>query len=153
METDGNLDPVREQLHEIERGEVVSWVVYPPTPVWWPVGFGLWGAVFALAVGLLDGAALALTQLGLVLVLFLALAWDRRRRGTYPSGAPPREFNWAILRMVLGAVAVAGAAWLAGEQVSVWLGAVIAGVGTGIVVAWYEHEYARIAARIRERVK
>lgn len=153
MESDAHRDSVQQQLHEIERGEAASWVVYPPTPIWWAVGYGLWAAAFALVVGLLDGTAQALTQLGLVLTIALMVAWDRRRRGTYPSGRPPHEFNWAILRMMLGAAAVAGLAWLAGEQLSVWLAAAVAGVGSFAVVARYEHEYAAIAARIRERLK
>ncbi len=152
MESNGHRDSVREQLHEIERGELLSWVAYPPTPVWWAVGFGLWAAALALAIGLLDGAVQALAQLGMILTLFLMVAWDRRRRGTYPSGPPPRDFIWAILRMALGAAAVAGVAWAVGEQVSVWVAAAIAGVGSWAVVAWYEHDYAAIAARIRERL-
>ena len=72
-----------------------------------------------LVLGSLDGAVRAVTQLALVLAIGLMMAWDRRRRGTYPSGRPPRDFNRAIFRTVLGAVAVAGLAWLAGEQVNV----------------------------------
>ncbi|QNN51595.1 hypothetical protein [Nocardioides mesophilus] len=152
MESNGDRDSLREQLREIERGELVSWVVYPPTPVWWTVGFGLWAAAFALVVGLLDGFVQSLAQLGLILAMFAAIAWDRRRRGTYPSGLPPRDFRRAILTMALGAAAVAGAAWLIGEQVGTWWAAATAGVGAGVVVAWYEHEYAAIAARLRERL-
>jgi hypothetical protein len=153
METDGGREFARQQQHEIERGEMASWVIYPPTPLWWAVGFGLWAAVLALVIGLLDGAVLALTQLGLILTMFLAIAWDRRRRGTYPSGPPPRDFSWAISCMVLGALAVAGGAWLVGELVNVWVAAALAGVGSWAVVARYEHEYAVIAARIRERLR
>ena len=153
MESNGRRDSVQEQLHEIERGELVSWVVCPPTPVWWAVSFGVWSAALALVIGLLEGALQSLALLGLVLTLFLMIAWDRRRRGTYPSGPPPRDFLWAILRMVLGAIAVAGVAWLVGEQVNVWVAAAIAGIGSWAVVAWYEHEYAAIAARLRERLQ
>lgn len=152
MESNRHHDSVREQLHEIERGELVSWVIYPPTPFWWALGFGLWAAALARVIGQLDGAVHSLALLGLILTLFLMIAWDRRRRGTYPSGPPPRDFIWAILRMVLGAAAVAGVAWVVGEQVSVWGAAATAGVGSWAVVAWYEHEYAAIAARIRERL-
>lgn len=153
MDTNGHRDSVQDQLREMERGETASWVVYTATPVWWAVGYGLWGAAFVLVIGWLDGAAQALAQVGLVLVIGLMMAWDRRRRGTYPSGRPPREFNWAILRMLCGAAAVAGLSWLAGEQVGVWLAAVFAGVGSFAVVSRYEDEYAAIAARIRERLK
>ena len=152
MESNRNHDPLHDQLHEIERGESAAWVVYPPTPVWWALGFGLWAGGLALVIGFLDGAVQALTQLGSVLVIFLAIAWDRRRRGTYPSGRPPRELNPAIARMIVGAVVVGGLAWLTGELVSVWLAAAIAAVGAWAVVAWYEHEYAAIAAQVRERL-
>ncbi|MFL6134683.1 MAG: hypothetical protein ACJ72A_17895 [Nocardioidaceae bacterium] len=150
METDGHGDSLREQLHEIKRGEAASWVVYPPTPLWWPVTFGLWAATLTLVVGLLDGAVQSITQLVLILAISLMMAWDRRRRGTYPSGRPPRDFHRAILLMVFGAAAVAGVAWVAAELLSVWAAAAVAGVGACAVVSWYEHEYAAIAARIRD---
>ena len=151
METDGQSDWVQEQLHAIERGEPASWVVCPPTPWWWAVGFGCWSAALALVIGVLDGAAQAFTQLGLIVILGLMTVWDRRRRGTCPRGRPPREFNRAILRLVLEATVVGGLAWLAGEQVGVWPAAAVAGVGSWAVVSRYEHAYAAIAARLRER--
>jgi len=55
--------------------------------------------------------------------------------------------------MFLGAAAVASAAWLVGEHVSVWVAAAIAGVGAWAVVARYEREYAAIAARIRGQLR
>lgn len=151
MATTGDRDSAREQLRELERGETASWVVYPPTPVWWPASFGVWAATFAVAVGLLDGVPRSLAQLALVLLLLPALAWDRRRRGTYPSGRPPRELHAPILRMVVGAVAVAGLAWLTGVQVARWPAAAVAGIGAFVVIRLYEREYAAVAARIRER--
>ena len=154
MESDGgSRDSVHEQLREMERGETASWVVYPPTPVWWAVAYGLWAAAFAVVVGLLEGPAPPLSQLGLTLMVGVTAVWDRRRRGTYPVGRPPREFNGAIVRMLIGVAAVGALAWLAGEQVSVWLAAAIAGVGTFAVVSRYEQEYAAIAARMRERLR
>ena len=116
------------------------------------IGFGLWAGVFALVVGLLDGVVESLALLGLVGVMFLAMAWDRRRRGTYPSGKPPRELWPAIARLTVGAVVVGGAAWLVGVQVGLGWAVAIAAVGAWAVVAWYEHEYAAIAARVRERL-
>lgn len=151
METNRDRTPLQEQLHEIERGESASWVVYPPTPFWWAPAFGLWSAALALVVGLLDGIVESLALLGLVAVMFLAMAWDRRRRGTYPSGRPPRELRPAIARLVLGAVVVGGAAWIVGVQVGLGWAVAIAAIGAWAVVAWYEHEYAAIAARVRER--
>ena len=153
MESHRDRDALQEQLHEIERGESASWVVYPPTPFWWALGFGLWAGGLALVIGLMDGLPQALTQLGLVLLMLLSMALDRRRRGTYPTGSPPRELNPAIARMAAGAAVVGGVSWFAGEQLGVWPAVAFAAVGAWAVVAWYEHEYAVIAARVRERVR
>lgn len=153
MESDGaGAESVREQFRELQRGEAASWVFYPPTPVWWPLGYGIWAAVFALVVGLLDGTGQAVAQLVLTLMIGVTVAWDRRRRGAFPSGRPPREFRGAILRMLLGAAVVGGLAWLAGERASVWIAAAVAGVGSFAVVSRYEREYAGIATRLRERL-
>ncbi len=151
MESDSRSEALRTQLHEIERGERASWVVYPPTPAWWPVGFGLWAATLALVIGLLDGALQALAEGALIAVMGLAMGWDRRRRGTYPSGRPPRELYRPILTLVLGAAAVASLAWLVGARLDVWVAAVVAGVGCWGLVAWYEREYAAVAALLRQR--
>jgi len=151
MENDRAGQSLQQQLHEIERGESASWIVYPPTPWWWPVSFGLWAAVFTLVVSQLDGFVESISLLGLVALMGLAMVWDRRRRGTYPSGSPPRELWPAIAGLTVGAAVVAGLAWLAGEQLSVWLAVAVAAVGAWAVVAWYEHTYAGIAARLRER--
>lgn len=150
MESNAHRESVHAQLDEIQRGELAPWVTVPPTPAWWAIAFGAWTAGFVLVVGLLDGAVQSFAQLGLVLVLFVMIAWDRRRRGTYPTGRPPQAFTSAVVRMLLGAAAVAGVAWLVGELVSVWAAVAIAGVGSWAVVARYEHEYAAIAARLRE---
>ena len=152
MESNGRSESLRDQLEAIERGEVSSWVVCPPTPVWWAPGFGLWAAALTLAIGLLDGPAQSVVELGLVVVMLLLVGWDRRRRGTYPQGLPPRELRGAVVRMILGAAVVAIGAWLLGLLVGVWAAAVVAGLGTWAVVAWYEREYSVIAERIRERL-
>jgi hypothetical protein len=152
MENDRVRDPLHEQLHEIERGESASWVVYPPTPLWWAPGFGLWAATLTFVIGRLDGIVQGLAQLCLIAVMGLAIVWDRRRRGTYPSGRAPRELRPAIRRLVLGAVAVGGVAWFIGAQVSLGLAAAVAALGSWAVVAWYEHQYAAVAARVRERL-
>jgi hypothetical protein len=153
METNGGHDSTRQQLDAVTRGEAAAWIDYPPTPVWWAVGFGAWAAAFALVVGLLDGRTQSLAMLALVLVLAVPVTWDRRRRGTYPTGRPPRELNGPILRMVLSVSVIGGLAWLAGEQVSVWLAAATAGGGAFAVVLRFEHEYAAAAGRLRERLK
>ncbi len=99
------------------------------------------------------GVVQALIELGLIAVMGGAMAWDRRRRGTYPTGRPPRELRPAIGILVLGAIVVGGVAWFVGAQLSVGLAAIVAAVGAWAVVSWYEHSYAAIAARVRERLK
>jgi hypothetical protein len=106
METNRPRNELQEQLHEIERGENASWVVYPRTPAWWAIGFGLWAAALTLTIGRLEGVVQALIELGLIAVMGGAMAWDRRRRGTYPTGRPPRELRPAIGILVLGAIVV-----------------------------------------------
>lgn len=153
MEINRPRKELQEQLHEIERGETASWVIYPRTPPWWAVGFGLWAAALTLTIGRLEGMIQALVELGLIAVMGGTMAWDRRRRGSYPTGRPPRELRPAIGRLVLGAIVVTGVAWLLAAQFSVGLASVSAAVGAWAVVSWYEHSYAAIAARVRERMK
>jgi hypothetical protein len=153
MESFDGRDDVREQLREAERGEMASWVVYPPTPAWWAPFFGGWAAVLTLVIGLVDGVVLALAQLALVLVMFVVIAWDRRRRGTYPSGRPPRELTAALIGLLIGAVVVAGLGLVVTEYGSVWVAAALVAVGSWAVVAWYERAYAAVASRLRERVR
>ena len=62
MESNRGRDDLQQQLREIERGESASWVVYPPTPVWWPLGFGVWAGVFALVIALPAGLAIGHTR-------------------------------------------------------------------------------------------
>lgn len=152
MESSNGSNPLQEQLQEIERGESAAWVVYPPTPAWWAVGFGLWAATLTVVIGLLDGIAGSLALLGLVAVMFGVMAWDRRRRGTYPNRRPPRELRPAIARLVIGATVVGVVAWVAGAQGSIASATAIAAIGAWAVVVWYERQYALIAARIRERL-
>lgn len=149
---ESNREDIQEQLHQIERGETASWVVYPPTPLWWALLFGVWAGVFALTLGFLDDLTQSLVLLALVLVLFVVMAWDRRRRGTYPSGCPPRELHPAIGLLVAGAIIIGVACWLVGTLLDVWLATGLAVVLSTALIAWYERRYAVIAARVRERL-
>lgn len=150
METNDPHHGVPQQLQVIQRGENAPWFVYPATPPWWALCFALWAAVLVVTIGYLDGTDQALGQLGLIAVMGGAAVWDRRRRGTYPTGRPPRELRPAIARLALGAVVVAGLTWLTGEQLSVVVAAIVAAAGAWTVVSWYERSYATIAARVRE---
>ncbi len=152
METNRTRDELLRQMHEVERGESAAWVDCPPAPAWWSVGFGVWAAALTLTVGLLGGVVEALVELCLIALMGGAMVWDRRRRGTYPTGRPPREFRSAMVILVSGAVGVGCIAWLVGAQLSVGWAAAVAAVGAWAVVSWYEHSYAAIAARARDRL-
>ncbi len=114
--------------------------------------FGVWAFAVALNFGYLDGLASALVSLVAVGCMLGLIAWQRRVRGTYPSGRAPREFRTSFIVLFGGALVVSLAAWLVGTAVAPWVGAVVAGLGAGALVAWYERSYARAAARVRARL-
>ncbi len=152
MANDSNTDPLAEQLKAIERGEVAAWVEYPPTSVTWPIAYGVWVAALVAAIGYLGGFVQAGAELVLLLLMGAALGWDRRRRGTYPSGKPPRDLLPAMYKMVAGALVVTAVSYVIGVQVGVWPAAVFAGISAWTVVYFYEREYAAVAARVRARL-
>jgi hypothetical protein len=144
---------LRESLREAERGEASTWIDYPPTPRWWAPMFGAWSAVLAANIGYVGGPVGALVSLALAAFMGGVIAWQRRVRGTFPTGRPPRELNRSLLLLAGGAAAIGMAAWLIGATVAVWLAVVLAGVGSWALVAWYERAYARDAERVRRRLR
>lgn len=138
------------QLRESERGEAASWVTYPPSPWWWPLGFGAWTFLYTLAIGLLDGLAQAGASLALAVVMLGVITWERRRRGSWPTGRPPAELKRPMTVLFAGALAIAGLAWLVGETVGTWPAAALAAVGVSALVWWYGAAYDRVAAELRE---
>src|SRR4051794_40929483 len=117
---------LRQSLREAERGEAATWIDYPPTPRWWSPMFGLWSAVFALNVGYVDGWVGGVVNLVLAALMGGVIVWQRRRRGTFPTGRPPRELRAAFVGLFVGAAAIALVSWLVGELVAVWTAAVVA---------------------------
>ncbi len=149
---DDPRDDARQQLREIDRAQVATWLNYPPTPWWWAPFFALWSAALVLSVGYLPGWGSALGNLALVAASALLIAYDRRRRGTWPTGDVPPELHRPLWALLGGAVVIAGVATALGFLVSVWSSAVVTGVLVGILIWWYEREYARAAVRARRRL-
>lgn len=144
---------LRQSLLDAERGEAAAWIDYPPTPRWWSPMFGVWAAVFAVGVGLLHGVLGALVNLLLAAFMGGVIGWQRRVRGTFPTGRPPRELNASFVGLFGGAAVVALVSWLVGVQVAVWAAAVVAGLGSWALVEWYERAYARVCDRVRDRLR
>lgn len=144
---------LRQSLLDAERGEAAAWIDYPPTPRWWSPMFGVWAAVFAASTGYVRGLPGALVTLVLAAFMGGVIGWQRRVRGTFPTGRPPRELTASFLGLFAGAAVIALLAWLVGVQVAVWAAAVVAGLGSWALVAWYERTYARVSDRVRDRLR
>lgn len=145
-------DQLAAQLRESERGEAASWVVYPPSPRWWPFLFGVWTFAYALALGLLEGLTQAAATFALVGVVIAVIAWERRRRGSWPTGRAPAPIKRLMTVLFVAALAIAGLAWLVGETVGVLPAAALAGVAVTALVWWYGEAYDRVAADLRRRL-
>lgn len=139
------------QLRETERGEAASWVTYPPSPWWWPLAFGAWTFLYVLALGLLDGVAQAGATFPLALVMVGVIAWERRRRGSWPTGRPPQQLRRPMTVLFAGLLGIAGVAWLVGKTVGTWPAAALAGVAVAGLVWWYGAAYDRVATQLRGR--
>jgi hypothetical protein len=146
-------ESARELLREADRAEAAPWVDFPPTPGWYPVSVGVWGAALCLALGLMSSSLWRmLVVFGLVGLEGAFFAWYRRYRGTWPTGPMPRELRPAayafvagVLALVIGAGALLllGFAWVAAGAVLV--------LGTAHFW-WYERAYAAAMAATRARL-
>lgn len=84
-------DEVRAQLRAAERAEAAPYVDYPQDPRWTAPAFGVLASLLVLTANLHNNPALSSTLSMLVMLCVLGYAlWQRRRRGTQPSGKPPR---------------------------------------------------------------
>lgn len=140
------------QLRETERGEAASWVVYQQSPPWWALMFGGWTVLYVLAIGLLAGLPQAGASFALAFFMIGVISWERRRRGTWPTGRAPQEIKRLMTRLFAGAAAVALATWLTGETIGVVAAALGAGVAVTALVHWYASAYDRAAAAVRDRL-
>jgi hypothetical protein len=146
------------QLRELERATALPYLIYPHTPWWYFPGMGLGMAAFAWGEFAFwtDGrnpSGLVLVLAG-VIVMSVVIGAVRSRYGAFPRlrrTAPP-EIRGAWARFVVTSVigcavlVVVGARW----------GAMAVTVATFVLVTggllWYEHAYARQAAKARRRL-
>src|SRR6478609_11986411 len=107
---------IRDALREADAAEAAPWTEYPPTPWWYVSVASLWAGSMVLALAL-DTRTLFLL---LVAAELLFLAWYRRRRGLWPTGAAPREFRRPIWFLVAALAAVIGVALVVHELAGPW---------------------------------
>jgi hypothetical protein len=152
LSTMESQENARELLREADRAEAAPWIDYPPTPAWYPVSVGLWGAAMVLALGALPPVWGAVVAVLLVGVEGAFLGWYRRYRGTMPAGPLPTELRPAVVRLVVGLLLLvvgAGALVLAGQP---WVAAAAVLVLGTALVWWYERAYAEAAVATRARL-
>lgn len=143
-----------EVLRATDRAAAAPWTDYPPTPLWYPPITGVWAGLLVVVIGQRDThpAITLFGLLGLIAAEYAFVLWYRRYRGTMPASAPPAEFRPAIARLILGAAAVAGAAWLTGHFLGLIPAAAVVVFLVTLLIAWYETAYAAAAAAARARL-
>lgn len=149
---DREREAALQQLQDIERAQAATWLDHPATPWWWAPYFAVWSGALVLSVGYLPGWGSALGNLALVAASAFLIGYQRRHRGTWPTGDVPQELHRPLWMLLVGAVAVMAAATALGFLVSVWVSAVVTGVLAGLLVWRYERDYARAAERARRRL-
>lgn len=152
-----NHDAIREELRVAERAAAAPYADYPKDPWWTAPGFGALAALFVVGVNLgaqpqVPGWAATLPSALVVLGSGGYLWWQRRRRGTMPSGRAPREISRVLWWFVLGAAVVAVALFVLADLAPLWLGVPAAFVLAAAGVACFGRAYDRAAARVRERL-
>lgn len=141
-----------QQLQAIDRAQAATWLEYPTTPWWWAPYFAVWSAALVLSVGYLPGWGSALGNLALVAASGFLIGYQRRHRGTWPTGNIPPELHRPLWTLLAASLAVGAVATALGFLLSVWVSAVATGLLAGLLVWWYEKEYARAAERARRRL-
>jgi hypothetical protein len=148
-----SMENARELLREADRAEAAPWVDYPPTPAWYPVSVGVWGAAMCLMLGLLENSVWRmLLVFALVGVEASFIVWYRRYRGTWPTGPMPRELRPAAFRFVavnLLLIICAGALVMLELP---WVAAAVVLVLATAHFWWYERAYAAAMAAARVRL-
>ncbi|MQA82997.1 MAG: hypothetical protein GEV10_31855 [Streptosporangiales bacterium] len=151
-------DEIREQLRAAERAAAAPYVDYPKDPWWTVPGFGALASLIVLGVNLREQSDMPDWAATLPLALVAAGAcgyvlWQRRRRGTMPSGKAPREVNRVLWGFVLGAVVVAVVVFVFADLAPLWLAVPSAFVLASGGMLWFGRAYDRAAAQARERLR
>src|SRR4051794_9445769 len=141
-------DEIRDALRGADLAEAAPWTDYPPTPWWYVPVASLWAGSLVLALAFSNRPLFLL----LVAAELLFLAWYRRYRGLWPTGAAPRELRGPIWRFVAASVAAIAAAWAVHLLAGLWWSAATMALLTAGVLGWYERAYADAARRTRERL-
>lgn len=151
METDEHR--LREQLRAADRGEAAAWLSWEPRFWQHTAFFTAWTVVFALNAGLAGGAGSATVNL-LLTVAALGFLWaERRRAGTYPDGAMPRELRRPVAWSMALFVGVVLVTWALASTTPWWLLAPLAGVATFVAMWAYSRTYAAACVRVRSRLE
>ncbi|GAB2883064.1 hypothetical protein [Nocardioides pacificus] len=142
------------QLRDVERAAAAPYVVYPPTPRWYPPAAGTWAAalVGVIAWGR-DSAWFAVGMVTLLVAELAFLRWYSRRHGALPSlRQPPPEFRSAFRRYAVGVAVVLALVALAWTLLGPWAAVATTWVAVTVGLAAYERLYAQAARRVRERL-
>ena len=150
-------DEVRDRLRAAEWGAAAPYVDYPKDPWWVVPGFGALASLFVLGVNIGERADVPDVVAALLMALVALsswgyVSWQRRRRGTAPSGKAPREIDRVLWWFVVGAVVVAVALFVLADWAPLWLGVPVAFVLTAAGMFWFGSAYARASAKVRERL-
>lgn len=142
------------QLRAAERAAAAPYVVFPPTPRWYPPAVGTWAATLLALFAW--GPGTATFAVGLVALLAVELGflrWYARRHGAMPSlRQPPAEFRPAFRRYAVGVAVVVALVALAWVLVGEWAAVATTWVAVTAGLAGYERLYAEAARRTRERL-
>lgn len=150
-------DEIRDRLRTDEQAAAAPYLNYPTDPWWVVPGFGVAASLFVLGVNLhaqpdvSDWVGTALQALVVVCAWGYAW-WQRRRRGTMPSGRAPREVNRALWGFIVGAVVVAVALFVLADWTPLWVGTPAAFVLASAGMLWFGRAYDRASAKARERL-
>lgn len=148
-----NNDEMRAQLRAAERAEAAPYVDYPEDPRWAAPAFGGLALLLALTASLHDRPVFSsLLSMLVVLSVMGYVIWQRRRRGTQPSGKAPREISQVIWGFVAGAIVIGFALLSLGYSAPLWLALPVAFVVGTAGLLWFGRAYDRAAARVRERL-
>lgn len=136
------------QLKELHRAEVLSHTRYPRLGRWYPPTAGVvaafWTTSYLLPWWLQASAVVAMgTVVGFLIRLYVA------RRGVQPSfRRTPRRLQGEMVAFMAAFLAVMGLVALAWHVVTWWVAALTAFALATLLIAVYEHRYAKAAREV-----